>query len=165
MVNEEFDLGLKAEIYITKRAMKNFPTMMPILKRHFNAKVVSKTPQLKKDQRAIELCFPYVTFQTKRPRKEWQRMLMGRCYHRTKRWPTAKDCERLGQLVSKDKKHKSVDELAYFLAYGEFPTSQESIQWKPDKPYVRSTSYSRITTACWCVCALVALFLLSRMFL
>merc|ERR1711964_865124 len=56
--------GITAQVFITERAMANFPELMPLLKQYFGAEVVKgvELPQLEKNERALEWCleFPHV---------------------------------------------------------------------------------------------------------
>lgn len=73
---DEFQ-GITADVFITKRAMTNFPDLMPIFQKYFGAKVVEQPHKLEKNQRALEWCLNLpTTFQD------------ARFYHHIGRYPT-----------------------------------------------------------------------------
>lgn len=142
---------LTAEVFITKRALKNFPRVMSAFSRVFKATIVPEMPVLESHQRALEWTFPY-----SREDKVFHKYessyssSVARCYQLFGFYPELAAqltlyeyyedlrLRRANREIPLEQQKMSRDEEAFFLAFGRWPQEGE-IQAKTRKPFERKS--------------------------
>merc|ERR1711964_117897 len=139
--------------------MRNFPTIMPMFVKYIGTKVVDERPELKPQERALEWCFGYADRSS--PEE-------GRGFQSTGKWPSV---ERRKQLKEHPRwlnreSRLSIEEKAWYLAYGEFPVSREAIQWPSAKPFEKQPAswWPTVARCAGCVAVLAVVIKLLKMY-
>merc|ERR1712096_229010 len=109
---------LTAEIFITERAMTNFPRVMGAFQKCFDATVVPEMPRLEPYQRALEWTFHY-----KYSKKNAYRRapVVRRCFQLFGFFPSRENFLNGKKRFSVSKGSHTPDEEAFFVGFGRWP--------------------------------------------